>query len=113
MNNEQFDEILNKLGEYLKADKTFVQNPFRVKEMIRAVTILRELFPHYKMEIKDDPLQMGAQILTVDAPDVVIRTERERELFAEFTSLVDNFEIVPKGSELHFAAVLQDVLIRV
>ena len=113
MNDEQFHEILNKLGEYLKADKTFVQNPFRVKEMIRAVTILRELFPHDKMEIKDDPLQMGAQILTIDAPDIVVRTERERELFAELTSLVDNFEIIPANDGVHFAAVLQNVLIRV
>ena len=113
MNDEQFKQILEKLGEYLAADKTFVQNPFRLKEMMRAIEILHELFPHDKMEIKDDPLQMGAQILTIDAPDIVIRTERERELFAEFASLVDNFEVIPCGDELHFAAVLQNVLIRV
>lgn len=114
MTDNELYEILAKLKAYLEAKKTFIQNPLKVNKVNRAIDIINELFPDSEREIKDDPLQMGAIILSVDSGDIVIRGERELALFAELTSLIDNFEIYPtKGNNLHFAAVMQEVFVRI
>lgn len=114
MSNTEFYEILAKLREYLESEKVFIKNPIRVREMNRALEIINELFPDSQKEIKDDPLQMGAVILTVDGGDIVIRGERELALFSELTSLIDNFEIYPTSRDnIHFAAVMQEVYLNI
>lgn len=114
MTNTEFHEILAKLREYLESEKVFIKNPMRVREMNRALEIINELFPDSQKAIKDDPLQMGAVILTVDGGDIIIRGERELSLFAELTSLIDNFEIYPTSREnIHFAAVMQEVYLNI
>lgn len=114
MTNTEFHEILAQLRDYLESEKVFIQNPMRVREMNRALEIINELFPDAQKGIKDDPLQMGAVILTVDAGDIVVRGERELSLFAELTDLVDNFEIYPTSRDsIHFAAVMQQVYLNI
>ena len=114
LTNTEFHEILAKLREYLESEKVFIKNPIRVREMNRALEIINELFPDSQKEIKDDPLQMGAVILTVDGGDIVIRGERELALFSELTSLIDNFEIYPTSRDnIHFAAVMQEVYLNI
>lgn len=114
LTNTEFYEILAKLREYLESEKVFIKNPIRVREMNRALEIINELFPDSQKEIKDDPLQMGAVILTVDGGDIVIRGERELALFSELTSLIDNFEIYPTSRDnIHFAAVMQEVYLNI
>ena len=114
LTNTEFHEILTKLREYIESEKVFIKNPIRVREMNRALEIINELFPDSQKEIKDDPLQMGAVILTVDGGDIVIRGERELALFSEVTSLIDNFEIYPTSRDnIHFAAVMQEVYLNI
>lgn len=115
MNDEQFYEILTKLREHLETEKVFIQNPFRAREMIRAVEIVHELFPEDTVEIKPDPLQTGAMIISVEMPYMVIRGERELALFNELTTLINNFEVT---SEMHkesvrFAVLIQEVNVQI
>lgn len=114
LNEEQFEQLINKLNEYLQSEKVFVKNPIKTRATIRAVKILHELFPDDAMEIKDDPLQMGAVVVCVDTPMFVIRGKGKLNLFSELASIVDNFEIINgKGDEVHFAAVIQNVYIKI
>ena len=114
MDNREFYGILDGLRAYLESEKVFVTNPFRMAEVERAVDILVELFPEKEKYIKDDPLQMGALILCVDSFDFTVRGEYELALFAEFCSLVDNFEVYSTGVEnVHFAAVMQGAYKRI
>jgi hypothetical protein len=114
MNSNELNGILSDLRAYLEREKVFIKNPFREQEVNRALEIINALFPNSVREIKNDPLQMGAVILTVDGNDIVVRGDEELALFAELTSLVDNFEIyATKGNQIHFAAVMQEVLVRI
>lgn len=113
LTNKEFREFINGLREYLEKEKAFVQNPIRMQEVNRAMEIINELFPDCAREIKDDPLQMGAVILDVKGSSMVVRGERELALFAELTSLIDNFEVYPEGENFHFAAVMREAFVRI
>ena len=115
LNDEQFYEILAKLKKHLESEKVFIQNPFRAREMVRAVEIMHELFPEDEVEIKDDPLQTGAMIISVEMPYMVIRGERELALFNELTGLINNFEVTSemKKESVQFSVVIQEVNVRI
>ena len=114
MNDKEFEQIMQTLQEYLEKEKTFVINPFRMKDFKRAVEIANELFYDHKTEIKDDPLQMGAVIIRIEGMDILMRGEREINLFCEMISLADNFEIYPVSeNSIRFAAVFQNVLTKI
>lgn len=114
MDDKEFECIMQELREYLKREKTFILNPLRMNDFKRAIEIANELFPDYKMEIKDDPLQMGAEIIRIEGTDILARGEREINLFCEMVSLADNFEIYPVSENtIRFAAVFQKVLTKV
>ena len=114
MTDKEFHEILDKLKVYLEAEKVFIKNPFKAREMHRAIEIINELFPDSQREIKEDPLQLGAVIFTVDSYDMVVRGERELALFAELMSLIDNFEVYAASKDsIHFAAVMQEVYLKI
>lgn len=114
MNDEQMQVVFDKLKEYLEKDKVFIQNPFKMQDVRTAVEILHQIFPDIEINLEDDPLQMGALIISFTSFDVLIRGAQELELFSEFTKLVDNFEIYPVSKEkVHFAAVIQQALIRI
>ena len=113
MSDKEFMSFLDELRAYLEKEKVFVQNPSRVQNVARVKEIINELFPNSAVEIKNDQLQTGAIVLSFDRNDIVVRGQRELELFAELASLVDNFEIYEKQNKIHFAAVMQGVLIRI
>ena len=48
MDDKEFEQIMQTLQEYLEKEKTFVINPFRMKEFKRAVEIANELFYDHK-----------------------------------------------------------------
>lgn len=111
MNDKEFTQFTENLQAYLEREKTFVINPLRMEEFERGVNIASELFPDSKIEIKDDPLQMGAKIIHVEDTDILMRGEREINLFCEMISLADNFEIYPVSENtIRFSAVFQEVL---
>ena len=114
MNDEQMDQLLTQLRKYLESEKVFIQNPFRAKEMERVVTIAHTLFPNGKIEIPNDPLQMGAGIVRITDMDMVLRGETKIKLFSELISLVDNVEVyATEENNICIAVVLQNVLIKI
>lgn len=114
MNDAEFQRILNQLGQYITTDKNFVVNPVREPVFKRAVALAYELFPNANVYIKDDPLQMGAMILRMEAFDINISTEREIILFTELINLADNFEVYAiENGNIRLAIVFQDVLVRI
>lgn len=114
MNDYEFQLLLNKLHEYLATEKTFVENSIRTMEIKNAAEVAHELFPEAKIYIKDDPLQMGAMILRIEAFDINISTEREMNLFSELINLADNFEVYAiEDGNIRLAIVFQDVLVRI
>lgn len=114
MNDEQFQQFLGKLQDHLKQPKVFVTDIDRAREFYSAVALAKRLFPDAKIEIKDDPLQTGAMSLHMESIDIVVRGEREINLFADLIALADNFEIYPvNGEEICFAATFRGVNKRV
>ena len=115
MNDQQFDEILEKIKKHLQTEKVFIQNPFRAREMVRAMEIIHELFPEDEVHVKDDPLQTGAMIISVEMPYMVVRGQRELQLFNELNTLINNFEVISEmGKEsVQFSVVIQEVNVRI
>ena len=114
MNDAEFQIILNQLSQYLAMEKNFVVNPMRKTEFERAIALACELFPDAKVYIQNDPLEMGAMILRIEAFDINISGEREIKTFSELIALADNFEVYAiEDGDIRFAAVFQNVLIRI
>lgn len=114
MNDQQFQQFLHKLQDYLKQPKVFVTDINRAREFYDAVALAKQLFPDAKIEINDDPLQTGAMSLHMESIDIVVRGEREINLFADLIALADNFEIYPiSNEEICFAAMFRGVNKRV
>ena len=112
MDSKEFNQFLDELKMYLEHEKVFIQNPFRLKEVNRAQEIIGILFPDAERAIDKYPLPIGSIVLSADADDLVVRGKEELALFAELTSLVDNFEVYAKGNGIHFAAVMHEVFVR-
>lgn len=111
MDDKEFMNLANALGEYLEKPKVFVKNPQRIAEVEQAITIAEQLFPTAKITIKDDPLQMGALILCVEDFDISIG---EIELFCAMVDKANNFSIYPKGNEaIQFSIVFNKALHRI
>jgi hypothetical protein len=114
LNDQQFSQFLSELQAYLKQPKVFVTDINRAREFYNAVDLAKQLFPNAKIEIRDDPLQTGAMSLHMEHIDMVVRGEREINLFIQLIELADNFEVYPiNDEEICFAAVFQGVNKRV
>lgn len=114
MDDKEFETLIHALSEHLEREKVFIKNPVRFAEVQRATEIASALFTDATIAIDDDPLQMGALIVRIEAFDVTVRGATEIESFAELISKANNFEIYPVGDErLRFALVFRDALIRV
>ena len=110
MNDEEFMTILDQLKTYINSEKTFIENPFRMNEFRKAIKIAATLFPEAKIEVKDDPLQMGATILHIEDYDLDIT---ETNTFAELIKSADNWEIYPcENGNVCLAAVFNGVYVR-
>lgn len=114
MTDEEFYGILTKLAEHIHTEKSFVDNPFRQTEIKNAFFKAYELFPDAKIELRDDPLQLGAFILHMEMFDMDVSGETEINLFSDIIKDANNFEIysIDEG-HICFAAVFQNALIRV
>lgn len=111
MNDKEFISILEQLKAYLAAEKTFIENPFRVTEFKKAIELSVALFPDARIDIKDDPLQMGAMILHIEDFDLDVT---ETETFSELILLADNWEAYAlENGNVCLAGVFQNVLVRI
>lgn len=114
MNDAEFQSILDQLSLYLAKDKTFIINPVRETEFKKAIEIATLLFPNAKLEVKSDPLEVGAGILRIESYEINISGEREINLFSELINFADNFEIYPiDNGNIRFAVVFEHVLVRI
>lgn len=114
MNNAEFMEILKELGAYLKEEKQFEVVQKRKKEFEEALLTAQTLFPDAGIEVHDDPLEMGALILSVENYNIEVSSSEGMELFSRLTQKADNFEIVAIEPEnVRLAIVFQGVLKRV
>lgn len=108
MNEKQF---LDTMTEYLESQKVFIQNPQRMKDVSSAYELAQRLFPDSKIELKDDPIQMGAIFLCVEDFDISVR---ETEIFSKLISKADNFEIYATGDEnVRISIMFSNALIRI
>ena len=106
-------DFFKALQKYLETEKVFIQNPKRWEEVQRATEIANELFSDGEVTVEDDPLQMGALIIRINMFDIVVRGEREINLFSELISNASNFEVYSTGNEsIRFSLVFQNVLTR-
>ena len=113
LDDKEFMSLMEDFAQYLETEKVFIKNPARLAEVQHATEIAKQLFLDSKVSLEDDPLQMGALILRIEGFDVVIRGEREINLFKELISKADNFEIYPLGDErMRFSMVFSGALIR-
>ena len=114
MANNEFDMILQSIGNHLKREKVFVKNPARMNDVYHAMEIAKKLFPNHVTEIKDDPLQTGALILQIDCTDseeyMELSGYDEIELFCEMVSKANNFEFYQFNGNIRFAAVFNGAL---
>ena len=111
MNDEEFMTILDQLKAYIDSEKTFIENPFRMDEFRKAIKIAATLFPEAKIEVKDDPLQMGAMLLHIEDYDLDIT---EINSFVDLIKLANNWEIYPcQNGNVCLAAVFNNVLVRI
>ena len=113
MDSQEFRNLMAELDEYLKSEKVFIKNSARFYEVNEAFQIALQLFPDAKVEIADDPLQMGALILRIEWYDIIIRGSEEIALFSALIAKADNFEIYPAGDEkIKFSLVFSGALVR-
>lgn len=111
MNDEEFMAILDQLKDYINSKKTFVENPFRMDEFKKAIEIATKLFPEAKIEMRDDPLEMGAMILRIKDYDIDIT---ETDLFVDLIRLANNWNIYPcDNGNVCLAGVFNNVLVRI
>lgn len=107
---DKFVPMANILGEYLRSQKVFVQNPRRIAELDAATELALKMFPGADITIEGDPLQMGALFLCVKDFDITVRETKE---FAELISKANNFEIRPINDDcLRLIIMFGDALVR-
>lgn len=114
MNDQQFQQFLTELQQYLKQPKIFVTDINRAREFYTAVAIAKRLFPNETIEIHDDPLQTGAMYFEIKTFDIIVRGATEMKSFSNMIALADNFEVYAVGKEeICFAAMFNGVNKRV
>ena len=104
------NNFVNVLNEYLNSQKMFVQNPKRIAEINAATEMACRLFPKADINLVDDPLQMGAIILTIE--DCFI-TVREVKKFIELIGKANNFDILSNGEDIKLSILFDDALIKI
>ena len=113
MNDAEFMDLMGEIADYLKSEKVFIKNPARFADVNAAREIAKELFQESSITIEDDPLQTGSLCLCINCFDVIVRGEREINLFQKLISKANNFEIYPVGDEnIKISIMFNDVLIK-
>ena len=104
------NDFIDALNEYLSTQKAFIQNPKRIAEVNAATEMAYKLFPKAKISLEDDPLQMGAIILTIE--DCFI-TVREVKKFVELIGKANNFDIISNEEDIKLSILFDNALIKI
>ena len=100
MDHNDFMEFSSSLKEYLDAEKNYIPNIARLREVSDAIDTAREIYPEHEIALVKDPLQMGTLFLDITGADISAIGEREIELFQKIVSKADNFETVPLKEDM-------------
>lgn len=104
MDYNDFMEFSESLKEYLNAEKNYIPNITRLRDVSAAIDTAKEIYPEHEIALTKDPLQMGTLFLDIKGIDISAVGEREIELFQNLISKADNFEVVPvKGDEVRLS----------
>ena len=103
-------DFIELLSEYLNSQKIFVQNPKRIAEVNSATEMACKMFPKANINLEDDPLQMGAIILTIE--DCFI-TVREINQFIKLIGKASNFDIINTGEDIKLSILFDNALIKI
>ena len=98
------------LDEYLNSQKMFVQNPKRIAEVNAATEVACRIFPKADINLIDDPLQMGAVILTIED---CFMTVREVKKFIRIIDKANNFDIMCNGETVKLSVLFANALIKI
>lgn len=93
MTDAEFQSYLNKMAEHLSTNKQFVENPVRAREIANAFVLAKSLFPDAKIELKDDPLKMGAVIMRIEDYDIDVCGEASIRRFSAMLNKANDVEI--------------------
>lgn len=104
------DVFMDILAEHLKTQKMFAPNPKRIAEINAATEMACRLFPKANINLVDDPLQMGAIILTIE--DCIINV-REINKFVELIGKANNFDILCKDEDIKLSILFDKALIKI
>ena len=110
MSEKHFYDFVDLLTDYLGTQKLFVPNWTKMAEVNAATETACRLFPNAEINIKDDPLQMGAVILEIR--DCFI-TVREIERFIKLIRKANNFEIMCDADEVRLSILFDKALIKI
>ena len=99
MYNDKFKELLNTVEQYLNADKKFIENHDRMRDVMESFYKGNELFKDATIEIYNDPLQLGSLIIQITDYQLDVSAQREIKCFNEIVSKADNFAFFPKGND--------------
>ena len=97
--NDKFKSLLDAVQQYLNADKNFIENADRMKDVMESFYKGNELFPDAEIEIRHDELQLGALIIQIVDYQLDVSAEREIKTFNEIVSKANNFAFFPKGND--------------
>lgn len=111
MNGAEFNKILKKLGVHPSENEQFKVDPKRKKEFECALEIAKALFPDAKTAIEDDPLKLGALILSVETHSIDVCGSENMLLFFKMIEKADDFTVYSTDPEdICMALFFQDVL---
>ena len=106
-------QLFDELKRYLSTPKSFVPDPLRIADVMCSVTLAHELFCHAKVEVRDDPLQMGALIVRIEDNNIEAVGSHEINQFYQLIRCADNVEIYPVDHEtVSCSLVFQGAFIR-
>ena len=104
------NDFIDILTEYLNSQKIFVQNPKRIAEVNAATEMACKLFPKADINLIDDPLQMGAIILTIEDCFVTVR---EVKKFIDLIGNANNFDILGTEENIKLSILFDNALIKI
>jgi hypothetical protein len=107
-----FEKQLQKVKEYLEAEKVGFVDFERQKDVFDSYEIIREIVteidPEATIEIKHSALQTGSMAISVTTSDLTVY---DMKMFSKSIEKADNFQICPTTDErITFDILFEDVI---
>ena len=108
MGAEELYEMRKKLTAHLKERGESEVAPERRLEFERTLEAVRDYMPSAQIEVRDDPLQLGALIVKIEGYGFEVNGLEGVRIFSRLVETAGNFEIYPVDADrIGLAIVLQ------